>query len=238
MSQNQLREMALCFLCSRDLALQSSLRASIDDSRNWFRAHPVIAGDFPVANNIKQALWEGCDFAATVLDCVTRRRVAPAYANFRCLMERMHYAFYFVRAEGAEWEYDSMARRQKALDRKLGQGPPEDREWVKQYLEGIRHWNRHPDDDKPRSMRKHTTYSLDVGEMAPVLREWYDAFSMHVHPTYKGEGDVGRELMDNEVNFLVPQSHLMLCAISWVARTIDEAVSDHPHRASIDKDQP
>ena len=227
MNQNLPSELPACLVCSRDVALKESLYASIDDSRSWLITQPSVAGDFPSASNIKQMLSEGCDFASVVLDCVVRKRVAPAYANLRCLLERMRYVLFFVCTEDAKWEYQSMARQQETLDRKMGRGSPEDLKWVKQRLESIRHWNRQPEEDgKPVSMRRHSTYKPNLGEMPPNIQEWYEFCSLYVHPTYMGEQNIGRTLADEEADSLISLSHRLLCTISFVARGFEEAIRD------------
>ena len=151
-----------CLICSRNAALWPSLRETITESRRWLEAHPVVSGDYPHINNLKQMLTEACDFASTMLDCIIIGRVAPTYANFRCLLERAHYAIHFVLRDNAMWEYQSMARQQEALDRQLGHAQSEDREWIKKRLASIRYWNRQPDENgKPISMSKHTKYDLN-----------------------------------------------------------------------------
>ena len=216
-----------CPLCSRVLVLPESLCSLVENSQHWLSDHPPVSGDLPSSNNIKQMLSEGYDFASVVLKCVEEQRVAPAYANFRCVLERLHHTLYFIRAEDANWEFQSMARQQETLDRKLGRGLPEDREWVMQRLGIIRHWNRQPDENgKPISMRKHKAYGLDVGEMLPNLREFYEVCSLFVHPTYTGEQNVGRTLAEEEADFLISQSHLYVCCMLLVARSLDAAIRD------------
>ena len=223
MDNERIRESKPCMVCARDPFLRESLEANIAESQEWLAEHPARAGDWPAVNNIKQMLSEGLDFASTVLDSVTGRRVAPAYANFRCLIERAHLTQYFFSPGEANWEYQSQARRQEALDRRMKQDIPGEKEWIKEYMEGIRIWNRQPDTEKPTPMRRHTAYGFDAGEMLPVMRGWYEAFSMHVHPTYKGEDDIGRALTDDEIALFIPNTHRLLCMISVAARGLAAA---------------
>ena len=222
------QSIVICPTCSRDMTLRDSLRASIADSREWLHNHPHASGDFPAVSNVKQMLLEGCDFASVVLDCVINDRVVPAYANFRCLLERAHHAILQTWAEGAKWEYQSVARQQEILDRKLGRASsPEDQEWIKQRLASIRHWNRQPDEDgKPMSMRKHPTYKFDPGEMYPRIREWYDLCSMYVHPTFWGDQNVGRSFLEGETEKLVREVHLRLCSTAFFGFIFVDAVQN------------
>ena len=216
----------VCLVCSRDSTLWSSLREVIAESRQWLETHPPVSGDYPSSNNLKQMLIEACDFAATTLDCVIVGRVAPMYTNFRCLLERAHYAIHFVSRDNAMWEYQSIARQQEAIDRQLSHTPSGEREWAKERLAGIRHWNRQPDEDgKPTSMGKHTKYAPGMEEMNPHMRSWYEASSLHVHPTYMWEKNIGRPFLENETEAVVVQAHMYLCLISLSARGMDAIVT-------------
>ena len=221
-------EIATCPTCARDVTLRESLRESIQDSRSWFAAHPCSDGDFfPAVNNIKQMLAEGCDFASVVLDCSGDDRVVPTYANLRCLLDRMQCAISLLFADGAGWEFKSMARQQQLLDRKLQNAAPVDRDWVKRYLESIRHWNRQPDENgKPTSLRQPAVYKFkEAGIIHPLSREWYEVCSLYVHPTYSGEQNVGRGFLEGEVNVLIRNAHLFMRIILDLARKIQEAAN-------------
>ena len=215
-----------CPICQRNTTKWSSLREVIDKSRQWLEGHPSAPWDYPGSNNLKQMLTEACDFAATMLECAIYGRTAPAYANFRCLLERAHLAMHFVSRNNVGWEYQSMARRQESLSRLVGNIPLGERGWPKEHLSGIAYWNRSPDDEKPATMRKHTQYDSDIGKMPSPMREWYEASSMYVHPTFMGEQNIGRILQKNEVDALVSAGHMYLCFISLAACQFELAMKN------------
>ena len=227
-------EIAACAICARDVTLRESLRDSIQDCRSWFADHPCSGGDcFPAADNIKQMLAEGCDFASVVLDCSGDDRVIPAYANLRCLCERLKFAVILLFSDGAGWEFRSMAGHQRILDRKLQSSAPADREEVKRLLESLRQWNRQPDENgKPTSLRRPEFYEIkqsddvhlfsrELDYFYSFFRELDDAYSRYVHPTYRGELSVGRGFAKGEVGVLIRQAHVCLCTILNLACEMD-----------------
>ena len=220
------RQRVVCLVCSRDRTVALSLREAIKESRQWIEAHPHAGGDFPSSNNLKQMLTEACDFAETMLDCITIGRTAPAYANFRCLLERTHFAQHFLSRENVTWEYQSMARRQEALSRLLNHVSPEEQGWIKEHLSAIRRWNASPDSDgKPTTMQRHTRYAPDLPEMPSHMRDWYEVSSLYVHPTYMWEQNIGRILSESEMGALTSMGHGYFCLVSFATRGVDLAVS-------------
>ena len=217
-----------CYRCSRDMTLQESLQASIDESRDWLVTHPYSNGSWPSLNNVKQMLTEGCDFASILLYCMDAGLVTPAYANFRCLLERLHYAIYFATvSEGAEWEHHGMSKTQQELHRfsQRYEVSTEDSEWLKGRLAGIRQWNRQPtrsDKEKPTTMRKPKAYSFDPGPRHPAMEGWYERCSAFVHPTYSTSANVGRRFQDNEIKVATGTAHVYLCSIALIARLLEE----------------
>ena len=220
-----------CPMCSRAITLRESLSMSIDEVKNWLAAHPYTGGDLPLLNNIKQMLMEGCDFASVVIWCIDGGRVVPAYANFRLFIDRWHFADYFARrSNDVSWEYQSMARIQQVLDRKMQDAPVEDQEWIKVRQESIRRWNRNPHDGgKPMSMRKPGDYRFDPGPVPPLVKEWRDRCSQFVHPTFNGEQDVGRRFIEDEANTIIREVHLQLCFMLRHAQVFEDGI---PNRGS------
>ena len=120
-----------------------------------------------------------------------------------------------------------MARQQQLLDRQVQDAPPEEREWRKQRLQGIRHWNRQPDENgKPLSMRKPSAYEPSWEDMDPWMREWYEACSLYVHPTFRGEQDVGRSFAAGEATKITRAAHGYLCFIAYTAAVLEAALKD------------
>ena len=233
-------EDATCLVCSEDRTIALSLREAIKESREWLETHPHVAGDFPNINGLKLMLSEACDFAATMLDCITIGRTAPAYANFRCMLERAHLAMHFASRDNVGWEYQSMARRQESLSRLITHTPLNEREWPKEYLDAIRRWNCQPDDGKPTSMQRHTKYDPNIEKMPPPMHEWYEVCSMYVHPTFMGEQNIGRGLRQSEIDALTFTGHGYFCIISyttrWIDHIIDEALCNSADPPSEDAD--
>ena len=118
----------LCPICSKSMTDQNVLYTLVKESKIWLAAHPHADGDPPVCDNTKQMLHEGGDFAAVILECLTNGRVVPAYANLRHLIERAYAGLSLAYADNVKWEYQSMARRQQLLDRRLQGSIPEHRE--------------------------------------------------------------------------------------------------------------
>ena len=216
-----------CFICSRDITLALSLREVIRESRQWLETHPHIAGDIPSINGLKQMLTEACDFAATMLDCIIIGRTAPAYANFRCLLERARFAMYFAFRDNAMWEYQSMATQQEVLSRLLNHIPPQEQGWIKERLASIRTWNARPDEHgKPKSLERHTKYDPGMEKMQPQMQDWYDTASLYVHPTYMWEGNIGRGLSKSEVEALTSTGHGYVCLVLFTTRLVDQMTRD------------
>ena len=212
-----------CPVCLRDRAIALSMRKVIGESRHWLETHPHVAGDSPVINCLKQMLTEACDFAVTMLDCITVGRTAPAYTNFRCLLERAHYARYFWSRDNVMWEYRSMARQQEVLSRLLNHVPPEEQEWIKERLATIRSWNARPGEHgKPKSLEGHTKYEIGIGKMPPLMQDWYETGSLYVHPTYMWESNIGRGLGQSEIDALTSTGHGYLCLVWFTTRLFDE----------------
>ena len=215
-----------CPRCSRDMTLRESLSTSIGEVKNWLAAHPYVGGDLPLLNNIKQMLMEGCDFASVVIWCIDGGRVVPAYANFRLFIDRWHLADYFARrSNDVSWEYQSMARIQQVLDRKMQDAPPKDRKWIKRRLKSIWNWNRKPHDGgKPMSMRKPGDYHFDPGPMPPQVKEWRERCSQFVHPTFNGEQDVGRRFIEDEADTIIREVHWQLCFTLLYAQVFEDQI--------------
>ena len=212
-----------CLVCLKDRTIALSMRKVIDESRQWLEIHPHVAGDSPSINCLKQMLTEACDFAATMLDCITVGRTAPAYTNFRCLLERARQATYFPFRDNVMWEYQSMARQQEVLSRLLNHVPPEEQEWIKERLASIRSWNTRPGEHgKPKSLEGHAKYETGIGKMAPLMQVWYETGSLYVHPTYMRENNIGRGLSQSEIDALTSTGHGYLCLVSFTTRLFDE----------------
>ena len=230
-----------CPICLRDRTTALSLRKVIDESRQWLETHPHVAGDVPSVNCLKQMLTEACDFAITMLDCITLGRTAPAYTNFRCLLERAHYATYLPFRDNVMWEYQGMARQQEVLSRLLNHVPPEEQEWIKERLASIRSWNARPGEHgKPKSLEGHTKYDIGIRKMPPLMQDWYETGSLYVHPTYMWESNIGRGLSQSEIDALTSTGHGYLCLVSfttrWIDRITDVALLINPDPPSNDAD--
>ena len=226
----QLDSFKQCPVCSRDLALHESLLAVVDNSRAWLSTHPYDTSGFPSLNNVKQMLMEGCDFASAISYCVTNGLIASTFATFRCLLERVHYAIYFLEfPHDANWEHHGMAKLQGEANRWMQQNAqfPGDLEWAKKYLASIRNWNRGPDDDPhPTTMGKPRSYRFDIGDMYPAMQLWYDRCSDFVHPTYPGNQNVGRALSGNEADAVIHTAHIYLCTIAQMAYKLETLMTD------------
>ena len=219
MNSTDLTKSPICPLCSRDMTPPELFSALIDEARAWYLAHPVVYGDVPAINNAKHMLIQGCDFAAVVLECVSRGWVVPAYANLRFLVERQITARALAFADGADWEYQGMARLHQHLSRKLQNSSPENQQWVKDRLAQIRHWNRPSEDANGKPGAYH--FNLEEA-MVPVEKEWYDRLSQFVHATYEGEQNVNRPFLESETKHLLRHAHLQLCSLMQYGHTLDE----------------
>ena len=172
-------------------------------------------------------LREECDFSTVVLDCVDAGMIVPAYASLRSVIERAHVSSCLLYADDVKWEYNSMARHQQFLDRKLQSSSLDEVGWVKESLEGIRRWNRPlGDGGKPISMRKPGFHDVGWPAMSSWMKEWYDLCSWRVHPTFWGEEDVGRAFRVDEVGEVVRVVHLCLCSTGLIVDVLERAMRE------------
>ena len=228
MTSNERSQSKTCHICSKNMGCTSDLAKLIEESYDWFSAHPPAVGEFPAFTNLQQMLIEGCDFASIILDCVAKDRVTAAYANARCLLDRCVEAVNQIYEESINWNREGMARQQNLLDNMLQDAPSHDREWMKERNAQIRRWNSQ--DGKPKRLSKPGAYRGRKSEMPAELRgvfesykeNWYDFYSLYVHPTFLGKQNIDRPFHANEINALTKETHHYLCLIKDITFRVAE----------------
>ena len=198
----------------------TSLTTLIDDARDWLaNLPPRSESEFPLVNNSKQMLSEGCEFALAVAHGIDHGHIVVANANLRCLIERQVCTRNLLRP-GVGWEHQSMARIQRGIDQAMPNLPLADWEKAKQVLAQIRHWNRPADGGNGISMLKPSAYDWGEYDSEPNERLWFERCSQYVHPTFRGSLEPAYG--PHEVNNITQQAYAQLGLLWWFCLLIGE----------------